>query len=443
MRRLIEKDLLHWKNVFDRLPLVIRGARQVGKSYTIEKFGKDHFQTFVTINFEFEPEFKTCFNTLNPHDIIKRVEILSGKRILIGKSLLFFDEIQDCPNAFISLRYFKEKMPELHVIAAGSLLELSMNREEFRMPVGRVQFMYMYPLNFLEFLIASEEAPLLDYIENLPLNSITDKAIHEKALRLFRDYTFVGGLPSVLNIYFKTNSYLEAQKRQSELNTAYKLDFGKYSNKTDIKYIEKVYERLGAMISRPIKYSEISKEYQARDLKRAIVLLEEAKLITKVNQNSAAGLPIKSGQKDRYKLIYLDVGLYLRLLNFDHNDLLLEKDLSLINEGIIAEQIVGQELLSYQNSHNEPVLSYWDREKQGSSAEVDYLYPYRQLILPIEVKAGTTGRLKSIRMYLDEKGLDLGIRVSQNPLSLIDKILSVPFYLISQTDRLVSSALSE
>ncbi len=440
MKRIIEKELLEWKNSFDRLPLVIRGARQVGKSFIIENFGKTNFSTFVTINFEFEPEYKGCFEVLDPIEIIKNIEVISGKRIIPGKCLLFVDEIQECPKAFIALRYFKEKMPTLHVIAAGSLLELSINREEFRMPVGRVAFMYMYPLNFNEFLMACDENIILDYLENITLKKGVDNVIHEKALRLFREYIFVGGLPSVLNIYFKTKSYLEAQKRQSELNMAYKLDFGKYSHKTDIKYLEKVYERLGVMISKPIKYSQISKDYQSRDLKRAINLLEEAKIITKVNQNNAAGLPIKSGDKERYKLLFLDVGLYLRLLNFNHEDLLLTKDLSLINEGTISEQVVGQELLSYQNLHNEPFLYYWDREKRNSSAEVDYLYQYRQLILPIEVKSGTTGRLKSIRLYMEEKGISLGIRISQNNLSLNDKILSIPFYLISQLDRLISEA---
>ncbi len=440
MEREIEKCLLEWKNSDKHLPVIIRGARQIGKTFTIEKFGKQNFSSLVTINFEYQPNFSICFSDLNPEVIIRELEILSGNIITPGETLLFLDEIQECPQAILSLRYFKERMPRLHILCAGSLLEFSLNSEKFRMPVGRIEFLYMQPMSFKEFLWGLGEHNLLKHLSEETIGQ-SSEVLHWKSIDFFRIYLITGGMPAVVSEYRKSLSLLQAGRQQNIITDGYSRDFGKYSSKAQIPYLQKVYTRIGVIAAQPIKYVKIDPDVQARELKKAIDALVMAGVLYKILQNSGSGIPLQAGEKKRYKLLFLDTGLYINKLGMDFQGAAPDIDINLINSGTVAEHIVGQELLACQKPYKPGYLCYWHRESRNSSAEVDYLYQSGEHILPIEVKAGSTGRLKSLRMFMDEKKSPMGIRISQLPLSYEHNILSIPFYLIHRIGDFVHQLL--
>lgn len=437
MERDIEKELLNWKDSPLRSPLLLRGARQVGKSWIVEKFGGDHFENIVTINFEQRPEAKACFDTLLPLSIVASLELLASSRIVPQKTLLFLDEIQNCPQAIMALRYFKEQLPALHVIGAGSLLEFTLNDEEFSMPVGRIQSLYLCPLSFNEFLSAVGRQNLRDYLKTVSLQSPPPKVIHDELLKLVREYVALGGMPAVVSGYLQTKSPYQAQDIQSDILFTYRNDFGKYAKKTKHKYLNLLFEKAPGLIGMWFKYSKIDPESNARDLKLALQQLCQAGLLYQVHHTSASGLPLIATQNERkFKLLFLDVGLVKRACLLD-TPLLFKEDLLLVNQGVLSEQFVGQELLAYSDKKDLGHLFFWVREAKSSGAEVDFLITNQDQIIPIEVKSGATGRLKSLKIFMEEKKSPLGIRISSLPLSFEQNVLSVPFYMIAEIPRLL------
>ncbi len=358
-------------------------------------------------------------------------------KIIPGRTLLFIDEIQQCPSALTSLRYFKEKLPELHVIAAGSLLEFAIQDEDFSFPVGRVQFARLYPLSFLEYLEAGQNSSLKEQLSSYTLKNTPPPAIHEHLLTKLQEYFIVGGMPASVQAFIQTNSYLEAKYMQQSLWDAFEADFGKYATKTQHRYLKKVFEEGPKLIASQVKYCKIDPELPnpSRDIKNAIELLHLAGLLHPIQATSAGGLPLVKGLKQSiFKILFLDIGLVEQVLNVDpqNADLL---------TGALAEQFVGQELLSYSDPLQNANLFFWMREKTGSSAEVDYVIVSKELILPVKVKAGKTGKLKSLRVFTEEKAAPFGIRISQDILGFEKGILSIPLYMISQIHRLVDEAL--
>ncbi len=443
MKRLCEQDLRTWQQHNLRKPLLIRGARQVGKTFCVRQFAKHNFAEILEINFEQQAEYRSCFETLYPQEIINRIYTLSHKHIEPGKTLLFLDEIQECPNAILALRYFYEQMPELHVIAAGSLLEFTLRKENFRMPVGRVQSLYMYPLSFKEFLHAMAETALIDIIENASLERNIDNVFHDRLITLLRQYLVLGGMPEVIAAYKQQADLYACQVIQSTIIEGYRSDFGKYASKTSVRYLQRVYEKATGMVGQHFKYVNIDANAQSRDIKPALEDLLDAGIITKIYACSVAGLPLASTiNEKKFKLLFVDVGLVSQTSNLSA-DILMQQDLLLINRGSIAEQFVGQELLAYAANYQKANLYYWERQQAGSTAEVDYITTVGSQIIPIEVKAGTTGRLKSLQTLLQEKNLDLGVRVSQHPLGIKNGILSIPLYMISELPRLTSTPHTE
>ncbi len=440
MDRSISGYLVDWKDSESHLPLIVRGARQIGKTFTIEQFGNRHFSSLVTINFEYQPNFSRCFSNLDPGIIVRELEVLSGKTITPGETLLFLDEIQECPQAILALRYFKERMPRLHILCAGSLLEFVLNSEDFRMPVGRIEFIYMRPMSFSEFLLGLEEQHILEYLAEGKIGQISE-AVHVKALGQFRTYMFTGGMPAGVAEYRENTSFLKVNRQQNIINDGYSHDFGKYCSKAQFQYLQKVYSRIGVVAAKPIKYADIDPDAQSRDLKKAIDILVMAGVLSKVHQNSGSGIPLQAGEKKKYKLLFLDTGLYLNKVGLSSHEIGLSADISLINRGTVAEHVAGQELFSLQGPFTPGYLSYWHRETRNSSAEVDYLYQYGEHVLPVEVKAGHTGRLKSLRIFMKEKKVPFGIRISQLPLSYENDILSIPFYLIHRLGDFVRQLL--
>lgn len=439
MQRTLEYALKEWKDFEGRSPLLIRGARQVGKTFLIQKFSEENFSSLVSINFDLQPEYKKCFETLKPSEINTLITSISRQTIVPGKTILFLDEIQECPNAIMALRYYKELMPELHVIAAGSLLEFILNNESFRMPVGRVHSLYLYPMTFKEFLLANGYTDLLAHLSNAKITTVLNSAITDLLEKLLQIYFITGGMPEVIYTYLQTGDFTKTKIIQASLLNTFRNDFGKYASHARHKYLQRIFEKAPGLIARHFKYSEIDPEMQARDLKAAIETLQHAGLLHQIWASQANGLPLNAliNQK-KYKLLFLDLGLVKTNSNLDP-ELMLQKDLMLVNKGSLAEQFVGQELLALASPYSPGELFYWERDAKGSSAEVDYVINVGGKIIPIEVKAGKTGTLKSLNYFLKNIKTDkpLGIKISMQPLGFHDNILSVPLYMVSEIERLI------
>ncbi len=439
MQRELTTELIKWQKKSEHLPLLLRGARQVGKTYLVEQFGKNNFTNTVSINFELSPEYLACFETLKPAEILTKIEVISQQKIISGETLLFLDEIQACPNAIVALRYFREQTPKLHVIGAGSLLEFALERKDMRMPVGRVQYIYLKPLSFQEYLNVTENNNLLEYLNTVSIDTGIPEAIHTKALQLIREYMIIGGMPMVVSNHVKSQPLRDSQEFQTLLLKTYSDDFTKYASSAQHKYLQQVYNQTPGLVGQQVKYSHISADMDSRYIKKAISLLNKAGVISPIYTTSAAGLPLNIHINDKkFKLLFLDVGLLKRATKLDI-DLLFTENLLLLNQGAIAEQFVGQELLAYQDPYEEPELFFWARDKKSSHAEVDYLININSQILPIEVKSGKTGSLKSLHLLMQERKLPLGIRISAKTLNLHGNILSIPFYMINQLKRLVTN----
>jgi len=441
MKRSIEKDLLVWKNQPGRMPLLLRGARQVGKTYTITTFGQTHFANMLMINFEWQREYLPCFDTLDPTQIIGSINAINQTPIIPGKTLLFLDEIQECPQAIMALRYFKEKMPELHVIGAGSLLEFVINSENFRMPVGRVQSLYLKPFTFQEYLTAVGHESLNQYLSIASLDTPINLAVQQKLEYLLREYFIVGGMPAVIQHFIEHKNLTQCQMIQSSLLSTFRSDFGKYASQTKHRYLQRIFDQAPAMIGQHFRYAKVDPHMQSRDLKPAIENLVDAGIIHRVYHTAASGLPLNALTNEKiFKLLFLDIGLAKASSLLDA-ELMLQKDLMLINQGMLVEQFAGQELLANTPNYLCPQLFFWDREKRGSLAEVDYVIQLDDKILPIEVKSGKTGRLRSLQIFMEEKKVPMGICLSLKPLDFTNGILSVPLYMIHELKRLLSSIL--
>jgi predicted AAA+ superfamily ATPase len=443
MKRDLETTLKNWKNHPSRAPLRLRGARQVGKTYLIEQFGQRMFKNSVSINFEFHPEFGKCFETLDPTTILNKLSLMAKQKIEPGETLLFLDEMQECPNSILALRYFKEKLPQMHVIGAGSLMEFVLNDEKFRMPVGRIQSFYLHPLSFKEYLAASGNQMLREHLEQATLQQPPDNVVHNQLLQLIREYMAIGGMPAVINEYLRSRQVLSTQQVQSLLLNDYRSDFSKYAGRANHKYLQNLFEKIPGLIAQPFKYVHVDRETKARDIKNALELLENAGLIYLIYSTQASGLPLISLRDDRkFKVLFLDIGLVNRSGNLSL-PILMREDILLVNRGAVAEQLVGQELLAHQDVVEKANLFFWQRENKSSTAEVDFIIAIDQHIIPIEVKAGATGRLRSLQIFMQEKSSPLGARISQLPLSLDTerKILNVPIYMISELTRLGREAI--
>lgn len=437
MRRDVESFLATWRQSTDRRPLLLRGARQVGKSHLIQTFGRSNFQNLVEINLELEPQYKELFNSLDPQKILNSVSLVTGKEIVPGSTLLFFDEVQVCPEAIKALRYFYEQIPDLHVIAAGSLIEFALEADSVSVPVGRVQYLYIKPVSFLEFLSATGEEKLRDCVENISFERPPDSIVHQRLLELIRTYSVIGGMPAVVRQYAENRSLTAIEPIQALIHQTYRDDFGKYASRAKIQYLTQVYLAAPGLIAQKFKYSKVDREVGARELKAALELLVRAGVIHKVRACSAAGLPFEASVRENiFKTLFLDIGLAQRALGAAA-EITLSKEYITINRGAIAEQFVGQELLALEPAWDDYKLFYWEREKRNSSAEVDYLMAVNGQVVPVEVKAGTTSKLKSLKMLMDQHKLRVGVRISEQPLQVNANILTIPFYATSQMTRLI------
>ncbi|OGT53968.1 MAG: hypothetical protein A3F17_06395 [Gammaproteobacteria bacterium RIFCSPHIGHO2_12_FULL_41_15] len=423
------------------MPLMIRGARQVGKSYAVKTFAAEHFNHLIEINFEIAPEYKAAFEKLDPAWIIEQITVISGQAITPGDTLLFLDEIQECPSAIQALRYFKEKLPILHVISAGSLLEFALSEAHFRMPVGRIEFMHMHPLSFIEFLEALGEIQMLQYYETLSLKVGVSTAVHQKSLELMRLYMALGGMPAVVNLYRQTKDLLQCRQMQVQIQNTYRNDFGKYANQANRIHCEKLFSKAPALIAQHFRYRDVDPDVQSRSLKVAVQLLTKAQITQPVYQVSSIALPLSAHLNEKkFKLLFVDIGLVQAAMKTDIGYIVRENTV-LSTQGQVMEQLVGQALTAYSPNYDHVELFFWMRDKKSSQAEIDYLYQYNDKILPLEVKSGKSGRLKSLKIYLEETNMPLGLKISADNLYYENNILSIPVYLLHLMHHFIEEAL--
>jgi len=426
MKRDIINKLLNWKSKPHRKPIILRGARQVGKTTVIRQLGTA-FKSFVEVNFEENPDVSSFFDgSLNPDDIIRHLQNYFTTSIEDGSTLLFFDEIQGCPKAITSLRYFFEKRPELHLIAAGSLIDFELENISF--PVGRVDFYYLYPLSFGEFMSALGKESLRTDIKS---GLKQPDGIHRQLLQMVRDYTIIGGMPQVVSEFINSGDLAECQNIQTSIIETFQADFPKYAKKNQIKYLSTVFSAIPSQLGRKLKYTNISNLYKSRDLGQALELLELAGLVVKIYHTSANGIPLEHEKNfKKFKTIFFDIGLVIRMLRIPISELITHKDITLINEGAIAEQLAGQELLALSSCKEKGRLFYWHREAKSSNAKVDYLIERGIDIIPVEVKSGLKANMKSLQIFIQEKHPPYALCFSQEKLSENIGIRYIPFYQI-------------
>ena len=407
----IDNDLLEWGKSNNIKPLLIRGIRQCGKTFSVRNLGKS-FETFIEINFEKEPSYSKIFDKdYNVNRICSEIELKAGKTISDETTLLFLDEIQYCPNAITALRYFKEDRPYLHVVAAGSLLEFALNKKgnQISFPVGRIRSIYMYPLSFCEFLSALSKDKLA---QNLKAdNKNLSDTIHSEYLDLYKSFLVVGGMPEAVNEYVSSGRYLNCQKIHCDIIDNFENDFGKYSANIPVEDIKAVFDFSFRNVGNQITLSKAVPGMKAARFSAVLDLLSMAGLVHQVKSSTCEALPLGSGNKNiSLKLLSFDTGVYLTRQGFNATEVLNAINLETLNKGALVEMQTGLEMIKCSEKYRSSDLYFWKRT--GANAEVDYVIQINERIIPVEVKSNTSGKMQSMAEYLKTHDAPYGIRVS-------------------------------
>jgi hypothetical protein len=438
---MMKRDLMtffeDWRRCAARKPVILRGARQVGKSHLIRSLGES-FESFVEVDFELRPKLASLFeNDLDPARLVRDISLATGERIVPGETLLFLDEIQACPRAITALRYFHERMPGLHVVAAGSLIDFAL--EEVGVPVGRVSFAHLHPLSFLEFLSAGGHTALRREIEDpqTPGGGFAEP-VHDRLLRLLGEYLAVGGMPEAVATWWKSQDLAACAGIHRGLVQTYRQDFEKYARRGGQRHVASVFDAIPRLLGRKFVFQAVDPAARSRELGPALELLAKAKVAHVVHHSSASGPPLGAGINPRlFKVLFLDVALAQSLLGLDLGEWVLDSPGTLANRGPIVEAFVGQEIIAHGPPDGRIELCYWVREKRGSTAEIDYLTSVGDRVVPIEVKAGTAGHHKSLSLYLDAKpSVGVGALLTSRPPprddDMGDRIVRLPLYAVSR-----------
>ncbi|TAF79269.1 MAG: DUF4143 domain-containing protein [Sphingobacteriales bacterium] len=443
--RNIDLELLTWKTGDARKPLILRGARQVGKTSAVSLFAKNYKQ-YIPLNLEKFQDADLFIKHNNIKNLIEAIFFLYNQDVNYKhQTLIFIDEIQDVPQAINTLRYFYEEYPEIHVIAAGSLLETVLS-ENISIPVGRVEFSVLRPVSFYEFLGASAQTQLQNMIDNTDVPEYA----HNKMMEYFYTYSHIGGMPEVVANYIVNKNFNKINKIYDSLLVAYQNDFEKYAkNNAQINILRHILTSMGSEIGNRIKFQHFANSnYGSKEVSEALRVLEKAMLVKLVYPTISTKYPIQNDYKKSPRLQFLDTGLFNKLAGIQ-KDFMRTNQVESVHQGKVAEHIVGQELLthSYSPLHD---IKFWTRENKDANAEVDYLYEYEGLLIPLEVKLGAAGRLRSLHSFIDKAEHNIGIRVSSNYFSVENvktiagknyKLLNVPFYLLSSLNKIVTNQL--
>jgi len=437
MFRQISIDLQNWLGRKDRRPLLLRGARQVGKTWLARALARDQGLELVEVNFELRPDAKEAFRTSQPAEILKNLAFLGFPVPKVGTSLLFLDEIQDCPAAIAAMRYFYELMPDLAVLASGSLLEFAMEAGEFSLPVGRVDTLWVYPMGFAEFLRAKGNQTLAEALESQNPAEPLPEVAHCKSMEELREYFFCGGMPAAVKALAEDRDVESCRRVHLSILQTYRQDFAKYAPRIKADIAERLFLRAPGLVGGRLKFSAIDPDHRASEVRPAVEAVEKAGVIRRVFHSAAQALPLATDSNPRIaKLVMLDVGLMHAALRIDA-DLIQEPDLLAIHRGAVAEQFAAQELLACGPADREPELYFWAREELNSQAEVDFLIASGSRILPIEVKSGSSGTLKSLNLFLNShRQSPLGVRLYGGRHLLEERILHLPLYAAGSLHRL-------
>ncbi len=453
LHRFAENDLLKWLTNIRRKPLILRGARQVGKSTLVRQFAENNNLILNEINLERYLFLNDIFKTMNLSLIINNLEAICGRNLRSPGSLLFLDEIQATPFALQALRYFYEDTPEIPVIAAGSLLEFTLADHNFSMPVGRVEYYHLGPLTFREF-VAAIEPDLSAYVPLIKPGIALPEAAHRRLLEKQREYLFVGGMPEAVSVFQETGSLSDCTRVHRSIVETYLNDFSKYAKKNELNLLQKVFRAIPRMIGNRIKYSTISRDDKSANVKNAISLLSMARICTPVIHSYCSGVPLQSDiEESTFKLIFMDVGLSNHMCGTDWLSISSLNERQLINEGPIAEQFIGQHLVHLNAMSGFSGVHFWLREAKAGNSEVDYIISRGTNIIPIEVKSGKSGSLKSIQQFVLQKGVQFAVRFDVNQAGLQQvnhsirsstgvetisfELMSLPLYAVEEINRII------
>lgn len=449
IERSIDALLKEWKNSTSLKPLLLRGARQVGKSWAVKHLGES-FEYYIEVNFEKRPDMKDVFQRVHEvHDLANSLGLLYNVPIEAGKTLLFLDEIQDCPDAIKSLWSFKEDFPNLHVIAAGSLLEFAL-QDLPSFGVGRIRSLFVYPFSFDEFLIAEKKAAWVRAKQEADFQKPLLSALYNDLVQHYRTYLMVGGMPASVAAWVSTHDYRNCQTELDDIQLTYYDDFKKYAKKVDPTLLRNTLQSVILQTGNKFTYSKVEGSYRAEDVKKALKLLCDAGIVKRVSHTVANGLPLGAETNDKFrKYIYLDSALLLRILDMDLGGARQQTDLivagtteDLVNKGGLAEMVLGWELIKYNNPRSQHDLYYWENTAEGTRSEVDYIIARDMKVLPIECKSGTSGKMKSLHLFMRNKHLTYAIRSSLENFALLEsldtkdnnatrRILILPLFAIS------------
>lgn len=424
--REIDKQLNEWKESKQHKPLLLRGARQVGKSSVVRHLGES-FDYYIEANFEKKSELKDLFKqTTDVKLLASNIGLLYNTPIIAGKTLLFLDEIQVSSEAIKSLWFFKEDFPELHIIAAGSLLEFTL-KDLASFGVGRIRSLFMYPFSFDEFLIAQGKKDWVEAKQMADAEKPLFEALHNELVQQFRTFLIVGGMPASVVAWLDSHNYNECQAELDDIQLSYYDDFAKYSNKVDTTLLRNTLQSVVAQTGKKFMYSKVEGGYRTDDVKNALRMLCDAGIIKRVSHTAANGLPLGAEVNDKFrKYIYLDSALLLRILdlNFGASQNIVDTIVAgtaedLVNKGGLAEMVLGWELVKYSSSRSQHDLFYWENTSENTTSEVDYIIVRNMKVVPIECKSGKSGKMKSLRLFMKNKHIKEAIRCSLENFALL------------------------
>ena len=448
-------QLRDWYSRPQRKPLVLRGARQVGKSTLVRELARSAEVELYEINLERHLELDRAFSTFDIKKILLELEGVLEKKINATGSLLFLDEIQATPHGLAALRYFYEET-KLAVVAAGSLLEFALGSKGISMPVGRVEYFYLGPLSFEDFLVSLGETYLLDLIRTVSSPGDLSETAHNKLSELYKEYLIVGGLPEAVVTYAKDRDFAATRRVHASISETYQDDFIKYGSNERLPLMQRLFRQIPRDVGNKVKYSKLAPEYPAAATRQALELLIKAGVFVTCYHSDCGGVPIGTQIDTRvYKLLALDVGLMNHICGLEWHDVSAMSAIQLVNSGGLAEQFIGQHLLYDGPSDTRPELCYWLREGRKGNAEVDYVVQFGSQILPVEVKAGKSGSLKSLFQFVSQRNSERALRFDLNPPSrqtvehadysksssqITFELISLPLYMVDQLKRWITEA---
>jgi len=456
MKRSVSIFLKDWLTNPSRKPLVMRGARQVGKTWLVRDLAKTSSRTLIELNFEKQPELAGHFSSNDPDRIISDLEADLGLDIHPDNAILFLDEIQAAPALLASLRWFREEMPELPVVAAGSLLDFTLEEHDFSMPVGRIMYCHVEPLSFFEFLEASGNEKLREVLYAAGNTGILSPRLHERSLDLFSEYCITGGLPEIVAAWVEVRNDDQRLQLQQDLIAAYRDDFNKYRKRVPTDLLRRVMDAVPKQMGGNFVYNHVDADSSHRNLKQAVEMLALARVCHRIEHTAANGLPLGAeGNPRLFKMMMVDIGISTAQLGLSRLEVRNLNQTVWANKGGLAEQFVGQHLRCLFKPWEEPRLFYWQRTG-GRQGELDFIFQYGPHIIPIEVKSSSAGSMKSLHAFMQKKQLPLAVRLDTNPPSVQDldvrtttgeqaryRLVSLPLYMTETLPSAIERSLPQ